>query len=60
MSRSRFIMCGRSPTFRRPGRTVDVRKIYILATWVHGWVYHVETGLIEDVMLETSLPGEMK
>jgi hypothetical protein len=23
-------------------------------------VYHVETGLIEDVMLETSLPGEMK
>jgi carbonic anhydrase len=38
------------------------RKIYLYieATWVHGWVYHVETGLIEDVMLETTLPNEMR
>jgi carbonic anhydrase len=46
---------------------MEERKTYFIhciikfeAVWVHGWVYHVETGLVEDVMLETSLPEEMR
>jgi carbonic anhydrase len=30
-----------------------------LAVWVHGWVFHVETGLIEDIMTEHKLPAAM-
>jgi len=61
MYRSKSEMYGRSLTFKKLGKKETVIIIfYCKAVWVHGWVYHVETGLIEDVILETSLPEEMK
>ena len=30
------------------------------AVWVHGWVFHVDTGIIEDVMLENKIPSKLQ
>jgi hypothetical protein len=36
-------------------------KIYIFkAIWIHGWVFHVNTGYIEDIMLEKEIPHSIK
>lgn len=30
------------------------------AVWVHGWVFHVENGRIEDIVLENKIPHKIK
>jgi hypothetical protein len=49
---------GRILSFRlvgRKGTTIEV-DIYRTGIWVHGWIFHVETGLIEDTILENHMP----
>ena len=31
-----------------------------IAVWIHGWVFHLETGLIEDVILENNIPKHLQ
>ena len=43
--------------------TLDTRVNLITISregiWVHGWIFHVETGRIEEVTLENKMPKEL-
>lgn len=53
-------MFGKIQLFRNHGKMVIVINFSIfLAVMVHGWLFRVETGFIEEVSLDETIPEEM-
>jgi len=56
-------MLGKSLMYKNNGN-LDIVNSFIIfysqAIYIHGWLYHIETGHIEEIVRESHLPNHLK